>query len=342
MISDFRRTDHAEALLSVNNLKVAFARKDGSAAPAVRGVTLQLHQGEVLAIVGESGCGKSATALSLIGLLSKNARVSGQIYLDSKDFLELTERDKEDIRGRRISMIFQDPMTALDPLYRVGEQIAEVLKRHRGLTPSALRTRVKELLEMVGISNPDLRYQQFPHQLSGGLRQRVVIAMALACEPQVIIADEPTTALDVTIQAQIVELLADLNKRIGMGLIFISHDLGVVSRIADRIAVMYAGQIVESGPCMDVLQNPSHPYTKGLLSSVPSASMAHKQQLQAIPGVVPDMSRLPGGCAFRNRCFRAEDKCHVEPTLEKLSTTRAVRCWFPLNDLEIARKQEAI
>jgi oligopeptide/dipeptide ABC transporter ATP-binding protein len=323
---------HTTQLLSVKNLTVGFRRKDGGLAPAVRGVSFDLQRGEVLALVGESGCGKSATALSLIGLLARNALVGGSAEFEGQNLLSLEEHTWELLRGRRIGMIFQDPMTALDPLYRIGEQIAEALRRHMKLSPAAQTARIHELLMLVGISDPEVRVRQYPHQLSGGLRQRVVIAIALACNPEFIIADEPTTALDVTIQAQIVKLLADLNQKIGMGMIFISHDLGVVSQIADKIAVMYAGQVVESGPCADLLNSPAHPYTRGLLASVPKPQMAPKQLLQAIPGTVPDMARLGAGCAFRNRCPQANEKCQVEPDLAAISLNRAVRCWFPRTD----------
>jgi len=319
-------------LLSVEDLKVGFTRRGRETVPAVRGVTFQLKRGEVLALVGESGCGKSATALSLIGLLARNAQVSGKIEFDNRNLLELAGSQWEKIRGRRIAMIFQDPMTALDPLYRIGDQIAEVLLRHLKLSPSALKERIFELLSMVGISDPELRIRQYPHQLSGGLRQRVVIAMALACEPEIIIADEPTTALDVTIQAQIVKLLGELNQKVGMGMIFISHDLGVVSQIADKIAVMYAGQIVESGSCDEVLSKPAHPYTLGLLSSVPNPKMEPKQLLKAIPGTVPNMARLEPGCTFRERCFLGQSQCEVEPVLQILNQAHTVRCWRPLRE----------
>ncbi|WP_011581711.1 ABC transporter ATP-binding protein [Chelativorans multitrophicus] len=315
-------------LLSVRDLSVQFARKDGGLAPAVRSLSFDLRRGEVLALVGESGCGKSATALALIGLLARNARVGGSVEFDGRNLLSLPEREWETIRGRRIAMIFQDPMTALDPLYRIGEQIAEALRRHLDLSSVALRTRVNELLTLVGIDDPELRVRQFPHQLSGGLRQRVVIAIALACNPEVVIADEPTTALDVTIQAQIVKLLADLNRKVGMGMIFISHDLGVVSQIADKIAVMYAGQVVESGPRAELLRDPRHPYTKALLASVPNPAMAPKQFLNAILGTVPDMARLEAGCTFRNRCPQAQEGCHAEPGLTGISPSRFARCWF--------------
>lgn len=320
----------SDIVLAVEDLKVGFRRRDGGRSPGVRGLSLSLRRGEVLALVGESGCGKSATALSLIGLLARNAKATGRIVFDGHDLLTLSERQWADIRGRRIAMIFQDPMTALDPLYRVGTQIAEILRRHTDLPRRAIAARVLELLTLVGIPEPERRARQFPHQLSGGLRQRVVIAIALACEPEIIIADEPTTALDVTIQAQILDLLAELNRKIGMAMIFITHDLGVVARIADRVAVMYAGQVVESGPCRAVLEDPAHPYTRGLLGSVPAAGMAPKSPLEAIPGIVPAMGNLPKGCAFRNRCGRVQPRCTEEPQLEPLGPTRLGRCWFPI------------
>jgi oligopeptide/dipeptide ABC transporter ATP-binding protein len=299
----------AEALLSVEDLRVVFG-PPGREQVAVDGVSFALAPGEVLGIVGESGSGKSLTALSILRLVpSPPGRIAaGRIGFRDRNLLELGERAMNAVRGAEIAMIFQEPMTALNPVFTIGEQIAETLRVHEGLDRKSARDRARGLLEKVGISNPGQRLDQYPHELSGGMRQRVMIAIALACRPQLLIADEPTTALDVTIQAQILALLRDLQRELGMAVVLITHDLGVVAQVVDRVAVMYAGRIVEEGPVAAVFERPSHPYTRLLLESIPS--LEHDQpRLPAIPGMVPGLSQLPAGCRFHPRCPQARPAC---------------------------------
>jgi oligopeptide/dipeptide ABC transporter ATP-binding protein len=299
----------ADALLQVENLRVVFG-PPGREQVAVDGVSFALAPGEVIGIVGESGSGKSLTALSILRLVpSPPGRIaSGRIVFRDRNLVELGEGAMNKIRGADIAMIFQEPMTALNPVFTIGEQIAETLRIHEGLDRKAARERARGLLEKVGISNPGQRLDQYPHELSGGMRQRVMIAIALACQPQLLIADEPTTALDVTIQAQILALLRDLQRELGMSVVLITHDLGVVAQVVDRVAVMYAGRIVEEGPVAAVFEKPSHPYTRLLLESIPS--LEHDQaRLPAIPGMVPSLSQLPSGCRFHPRCPQARPAC---------------------------------
>jgi peptide/nickel transport system ATP-binding protein/oligopeptide transport system ATP-binding protein len=299
----------AEALLSVENLRVVFG-PPGREQVAVDGVSFALAPGEVIGIVGESGSGKSLTALSILRLVpSPPGRIAAdRIGFRDRNLLELDEGAMNKVRGAEIAMIFQEPMTALNPVFTIGEQIAETLRVHEGLDRNAARDRARGLLEKVGISNPGQRLDQYPHELSGGMRQRVMIAIALACRPQLLIADEPTTALDVTIQAQILALLRDLQRELGMAVVLITHDLGVVAQVVDRVAVMYAGRIVEEGPVAAVFERPSHPYTRLLLESIPS--LEHDQpRLPAIPGMVPSLSQLPPGCRFHPRCPQARPAC---------------------------------
>ena len=299
----------AEALLSVENLRVVFG-PPGREQVAVDGVSFALAPGEVIGIVGESGSGKSLTALSILRLVpSPPGRITAdRIGFRDRNLLELGEGAMNKVRGAEIAMIFQEPMTALNPVFTIGEQIAETLRVHEGLDRKAARARARLLLEKVGISNPGERLDQYPHELSGGMRQRVMIAIALACQPQLLIADEPTTALDVTIQAQILALLRDLQRELGMAVVLITHDLGVVAQVVDRVAVMYAGRIVEEGPVAAVFERPSHPYTRLLLESIPS--LEHDQpRLPAIPGMVPSLSMLPPGCRFHPRCPQARPAC---------------------------------
>ena len=299
----------AEALLSVDDLRVVFG-PPGREQVAVDGVSFSLAPGEVIGIVGESGSGKSLTALSILRLVpSPPGRIaSGRIGFRDRNLLELSERAMNAVRGAEIAMIFQEPMTALNPVFTIGEQIAETLRIHEGLDRRAARERARGLLQKVGISNPAQRLDQYPHELSGGMRQRVMIAIALACQPQLLIADEPTTALDVTIQAQILALLRDLQRELGMAVVLITHDLGVIAQVVDRVAVMYAGRIVEEGPVAAVFERPSHPYTRLLLESIPS--LEHDQpRLPAIPGMVPPLSQLPAGCRFHPRCPQARPAC---------------------------------
>jgi oligopeptide transport system ATP-binding protein len=290
-----------EKILEVKDLQVSFDTYAGEV-QAVRGVSFDLRKGETLAIVGESGSGKSVTSKSLMRLIpSPPGRIkNGEVLFEGKDLTKLSEREMQNIRGSEIAMIFQDPMTSLNPTMTIGKQITEGLRKHQGLNASAAKVRAIELLDLVGIPSPETRITQYPHQFSGGMRQRVVIAIALSCNPKILIADEPTTALDVTIQAQILELLKDLQEKLGMAVIFITHDLGVVANIADRVAVMYAGKIVETGQVEEVFYNPQHPYTWGLLGSMPSVD-ATDEDLIAIPGTPPDLLKPPIGDAFALR-----------------------------------------
>ncbi|MBM3549527.1 MAG: ABC transporter ATP-binding protein [Alphaproteobacteria bacterium] len=294
------------ALLEVEDLEISFGALD-----AVRGASLEVRRGETHCLVGESGCGKSVTALAVMGLLPSNgARRAKRLAFDGKDILGLDEKGMSRLRGDRMAMIFQEPMTSLNPAYTVGSQMAEVLIRHRGASKRAALDRAAELLARVRITSPGMRLGQYPHQLSGGLRQRVMIAMALMCDPELLIADEPTTALDVTVQAQILRLLADLQKDLGLAILLITHDLGVVARTAHRVSVMYAGEVVESSPVDRLFHRPMHPYTRGLLSCVPVPGKIRRDQpLGSIPGMVPHVTRGFEGCAFRQRCPLTRPDC---------------------------------
>ena len=319
------------ALLDVRDLRIDIPLGDDTL-HAVRGLDLQMERGEMLCLVGESGCGKSLTSLALMDLLPRQARrQAARLSLGEHDLLAVGERGMRDLRGNRLAMIFQEPMTALNPAYSIGDQLAEVLRRHRKLDRKAAWARAEAMLEKVGISNAGERLRQYPHQLSGGLRQRVVIAMALLCEPDLIIADEPTTALDVTIQAQILHLLRDLQREFGTAIVFITHDLGLVARIADRVAVMYAGQIVEQAPAVELFAEPRHPYTRGLLASIPVPGRTRPgQPLGAIPGLVPSLVGEQHGCAFRNRCPQAVATCADRvPLIEE--GAHLIRCHFAVH-----------
>ncbi|TVP99089.1 MAG: ABC transporter ATP-binding protein [Planctomycetaceae bacterium] len=316
-------------LLSVEDLHVSFQTDEGLV-EAVRGVSFDLGQGETLGIVGESGSGKSVTNLALMGLIPRPpGRIDrGSAKLAGRDLIQMSQKELMDVRGRRIGMIFQDPMTALNPLMTVGQQLTEVTRRHFGLSRAAAQTRAAEMLEMVGISAPESRLRDYPHQFSGGMRQRVMIAMALSCEPEILIADEPTTALDVTIQAQILELLGDLQRRRGTSIILVTHDLGVVAGICDRVLVMYAGRVVEQATVTELFASPRHPYTLGLLRSLPRLDRDHSLRLEAIPGQPPDMTRVPAGCSFRARCPVALARCADDtPPLREVATGRSSACW---------------
>lgn len=319
----------AASLLSVQDLHVSFQTDDGLV-EAVRGVSFELGRGETLGIVGESGSGKSVTSLALMGLIPRPpGRIDrGSAWFDGRDLIRMNPAELMGIRGRRIGMIFQDPMTALNPLMTIGQQLTEVTRRHLGLTQAAAMSRAAEMLEMVGISSPGQRLRDYPHQFSGGMRQRVMIAMALSCEPDILIADEPTTALDVTIQAQILELLHDLQQRRGTSIILITHDLGVVAGVCDRVLVMYAGRVVEQATVNDLFASPRHPYTLGLLRSLPRLDRDHSQRLEAIAGQPPDMTRVPAGCSFRPRCPVAVQRCESEsPPLREIGQGRLSACW---------------
>ncbi len=321
-----------QPLLEVKNLKTYFYTEDG-VVKAVDGVDFYVSPGEVMGLVGESGCGKSVTSLSIMRLVSMPGKVvEGEIIFDGKDLLKYTEEQMVHIRGNRISMIFQQPQTALNPVFRVGDQISEVLHIHQSLGKEAGRARAVELLKMVGIPEPERRAESFPHELSGGMAQRVMIAMALACVPDLLIADEPTTALDVTIQAQILGLMKDLREKIGTSIILITHDLGVVAEMAERVAVMYAGRIVEQTDVKTLFEQPLHPYTQGLIGSIPILGKL-KDRLEVIPGSVPNLVNLPPGCQFAPRCkARLEHRLAIcveqEPQLLEVTTGHSVRCWL--------------
>jgi peptide/nickel transport system ATP-binding protein len=323
----------SEPLLEVRGLEVEIRTTDALLRP-VRGIDITVGRGETLAIVGESGCGKSLTSLAIMGLLPAAGRMrADRISLAGQSLLDLSARDWRRLRGERIAMIFQDPMTALDPCYTIGDQMVEVLRQHRNVPRAAARARALELLRQVRIPSPEERLDQYPHQLSGGLRQRVMIAMALLCEPELIIADEPTTALDVTIQAQILKLLADIQDETGVGLIIITHDIGVVAGVADRIAVMYGGQIVETGDKDDVIGKPLHPYTEGLMRSVPVPGRTRRREpLGYIAGVVPRPVGELAQCGFVDRCPYAHAPCRAGPiALREAGDRRAMRCVLPLD-----------
>ena len=314
-------------LIQVDNLRVAFEGDRGAVTQAVDGVSFSLAPGRTLGIVGESGCGKSVTALSIMRLLPKaGVRVSGSVSFEGRDLLALPERKMQDLRGNRLAMIFQEPMTSLNPSFTVGDQIGEVLLRHRGLSAAAARQAAIDMLERVRIPSPKLRLDEYPHKLSGGMRQRVMIAMALACAPALLIADEPTTALDVTIQAQILELLRNLRAEAGAAIILITHDLGVVAETCDDVAVMYAGQIVEQAPAARLFTAPEHPYTVGLLGSIPRIS-ARRERLSAIAGSVPNLSGAFSGCRFASRCPFVYPHCQERaPALTEVASKHFSRC----------------
>lgn len=316
-------------LLQVRNLTTQFFTSSGTVR-AVDNVTFHVDEGETVAVVGESGCGKSVSALSILRLVPwpPGKIVGGSINFMGQNLLEMGDEDIRRIRGREISMVFQEPMTSLNPVLSIGLQLTETMQHHLGLSSAQALKRAAELLEMVGIAEPKRRLAQFPHHLSGGMRQRVMIAVALSCEPKLIIADEPTTALDVTIQAQILELMKDLTKRLGVALVVITHNLGVVARYADRVNVMYAGKIIEMGSAQQIYHQPHHPYTLGLLASVPRMDQPRGTRLIPIDGQPPDLTRLDGGCAFRPRCRFAVDRCAQEfPPLENIDSGHVSACW---------------
>jgi peptide/nickel transport system ATP-binding protein/oligopeptide transport system ATP-binding protein len=323
----------AEPLLDVKDLKVRFATEDGIV-QAVSGISFQLEPGKVLGIVGESGSGKSVTAMTIMGLTrGVNARFEGEVLYKGTDLLQISDSGMQEYRGNEIGMIFQDPMTSLNPVYRIGAQIAEAIQAHEQVDKRGARARAVELLRQVGIPNPESRVDDYPHQFSGGMRQRAMIAMALSCNPSILIADEPTTALDVTIQAQIVELIGRLKQDFNSAVIFITHDLGVIAEIADEIIVMYAGRVVEQGSTRDVFYDPQMPYTWGLLGSIPRLDRARVERLHTIEGTPPSLINLPQGCKFRPRCPHAFDKCMEEPELANRVDTpgHLDRCWLDVD-----------
>jgi len=318
--------------LLVKNLKVSFAALKKELI-AVRGISYQLNQGEILALVGESGCGKTVSALSILRLIQEppGKIVSGEILFAGKDLLKLKKKELQDLRGKDIAMIFQDPMTSLNPVLTIGEQIIETLLRHTSLSRKKAREKSFRLLEQVEIPSPKQKLDQYPHQLSGGMRQRVMIAMALSCSPRILIADEPTTALDVLIQAQILSLLKKIKNDTQMSILLITHDFGVVAEVAERVMVMYAGEIVESGSVNDLFRSPLHPYTIGLMESIPTLESTQQKlsKLKEISGTVPSLSQVPFGCPFHPRCSAAETRCKTDkPKLKKISQTHSVSCWL--------------
>lgn len=317
-----------DSVLEVKNLVTKFKSADGLL-PAVRGASFSVKKGETLCIVGESGCGKSITALSIMGLLPSNGRITeGSISFNNKNLASMSPKEMQKLRGNDVSMIFQEPMTALNPVFTVGFQIREPLMIHQKLSKKQAHARGIELLKMVGIPSPAERMNQFPHELSGGMRQRVMIAIALSCNPSLLIADEPTTALDVTIQAQIIDLLNDLKEQLDMSMIMITHDMGVVAEIADRVIVMYAGEVIEEGRVEEIFENPQHPYTKGLLSSVPNVDDPDFE-LKPIAGSMPMLNEKISGCRFHPRCPHAFDKCFSEsPKTFSVTDKQNVRCWL--------------
>ena len=320
-------THNVVALLDVRELRTSFFTPQGEAR-AVDGVSFGVDAGRTLGLVGESGCGKTMTALSILRLIPPSGRiVGGEIVFDGRNLLTLSEPDMRRIRGDAIAMIFQEPMSSLNPVFTVGNQIAEAVRLHQGLSRRAAHDKAIEMLKLVEIPEAERRVDEYPHQLSGGMRQRVMIAMALSCHPRLLIADEPTTALDVTIQAQILDLLAGLQQRLGMALILVTHDLGVVAERANEVAIMYAGRIVEHAPVEAVFAHPRHPYTRGLLRSIPKVGAAKTRRLEAIPGLVPDLVRLPSGCHFRDRCAQAISRCATDdPPLQELRPGQWAAC----------------
>ena len=321
-----------QPIIQIKNLKTYFKTDEGIA-HAVDDVSFSVYPGETLGIVGESGCGKSVTSLSMMKLIPQPPGyfAGGQILYKDRNILDIPESEMRQIRGNKIAMIFQEPMTSLNPVFTVGHQIEEAIIAHQGLSPKDAREKSIEMLKLVSIPSPEQRVDEYPHQLSGGMRQRIMIAMALSCNPEVLIADEPTTALDVTIQAQILELIEKLQKELNLAVIMITHDLGVIAEVCDRVVVMYAGQIVEKGSVRDIFKNPQHPYTKGLLASIPRMGKdGNSQSLYNIQGMVPSATDFPVGCHFNPRCELVTDKCIAEnPSLELINKDKAhhVRCW---------------
>jgi len=316
-------------LLEVRDLATNFSTEDG-VVKAVDGISYDLDEGEVLGIVGESGSGKSVGALSLMRLIPfpPGKIVRGSVFFEGQDLMQVSESEMRNIRGNRMTMVFQEPMTSLNPVLTVERQITESLQLHKGMDKTGARERSLELMRMVGIPDPENRIKNYPHQFSGGMRQRVMIAMAISCDPKLIIADEPTTALDVTIQAQILDIMKSLSEKLGTALIIITHNLGVVARYADRVAVMYGGKIVEQGTAEEIYSNPKHPYTLGLLNSVPRLDRDRQETLDPIEGMPPDLIDLPVGCSFAPRCKFAYEKCTQEvPPLESVSDDHTSACW---------------
>jgi oligopeptide/dipeptide ABC transporter ATP-binding protein len=320
----------ADSLLRVEHLVTSF-RTDRGVIRAVDDISFVIPKGQTVGLVGESGCGKSVTSLSILRLIqSPPGRIEhgSRIYFGADDLVTLPEPEMRKLRGNRISMIFQEPMTSLNPVFTIGDQISEVFRLHQGLSKKAARERAVEMLRLVRIPAPEQRIDEYPHQLSGGMRQRIMIAMALACRPELLIADEPTTALDVTIQAQILELMASLQRELQMSILLITHDLGVVAEVCDHVIVMYAGRIVEQGSVREIFSNPTHPYTQGLLASIPRLGRK-EEYLPTIDGMVPSLANLPRGCRFQDRCKQSHDRCReLEPQLKSLAGGHQTACWL--------------
>lgn len=331
MIQKYSERSESNPLLKVINLKTNFYTESG-VVNAIAEINFSLNQGDTLGIVGESGCGKTVTALSITRLIkSPPGKIeSGQIILEGVDILKLSRREMRKVRGKKISMIFQEPMTSLNPIMKIGHQISEVICLHQGLSKAGALNKTIEMLHMVGIRAPDKCFFNYPHQMSGGMQQRAMIAMALSCNPRLMIADEPTTALDVTIQAQILNLMQKLQKEIGTSIILITHNMGVVAEMAKNVIVMYAGRIMESAPVEDIFEQPYHPYTIGLMESIPNlASVKARRRLRIIPGNVPSLFNLPTGCKFSNRCAKSYSKClQEEPPLVSVSPSHMCKCWL--------------
>lgn len=318
-----------ELILEVKNLSTTFQTERGPL-KAIDGISFQVYKGEILGIVGESGCGKSVTSQSIMRLYDEKytAKYSGEVLLEGQDLMKLPYKKMQDIRGKKISMVFQDALSSLNPVFTIGNQICEPLRIHQKLGKKEAEEKAVEMLRLVGIPAPEKRIHQYPHELSGGMRQRVMIAIALACHPQLLIADEPTTALDVTIQAQIMDLIVRLNHQLNMGVMLITHDLGVVAETCSRVVVMYLGQIVEEASVADIFDNPKHPYTWGLIQSIPRLDGDRTKPLYTIKGMVPLLSQIPNGCRFAPRCPYATERCRKEmPPLVKVTETQNVRCF---------------
>ncbi len=318
--------DHTDTLLEVQNLSTSFPTPEGIV-PAVDNVSFSIPKGKTIALVGESGCGKTVTSLSIIRLLAPTARINAEkMSLEGRDLLALSSEQIRELRGKIISMIFQEPMTSLNPVYKVSKQLSEVYTTHFNMNSQDAYLASIDILNRVGVPSPEERIKSYPHQLSGGLRQRVMIAIALASSPQLVIADEPTTALDVTIQAQIIELLKDMQQKIGMSILLITHDFGVVGELADRVLVMYAGRIVEEGPFEEVFEQPLHPYTRALINSIPGMKIQRGSRLESIRGMVPNPLRFPGGCRFHPRCPEATEECRAIEPADVVYNDRRVAC----------------
>ncbi|WP_144509628.1 ABC transporter ATP-binding protein [Bacillus sp. FJAT-22090] len=315
-------------VMNVENLQVGIKEEDDKEIAIVNGISFKLNKGETLGIVGESGCGKSMTSLSLMGLLPTGVQwQNGDIQVGDLHFKQFKNKDWRKVRGKKISMIFQEPMSSLNPVYTIGSQIVEMILSHESVSKKVARNRAIEMLKLVGIPRPEQVIDEYPHQLSGGMRQRIMIAIALSCNPEILIADEPTTALDVTIQAQILELMKSLQDKLHMSIVLITHDLGVVSEMCDRVIVMYAGEIVEEANVVNLFDLPKHPYTQGLMESLPNIS-EQKEYLSSIPGLVPAPGSMPKGCRFAPRCSKAHDKCSDKPPLITTADNTRVQCWL--------------